>query len=167
MSAAAKVNILHNPIKVCTVEGKYTKDNHTITNQLCLENAVIANGTWDMGINCVKINSENVRTNLINSVNISSNLVRGFTHTTNGVQNFSPTIASFFLKIGGSNVNQAHALYDMSPIKWFTITNPSTFIDLKIDFWPPRSLAEQLQVTGDSDSYILNFQIDVYFIRMQ
>ena len=28
----------------------YTKDNHTITNQLCLENAVIANGTWDTGI---------------------------------------------------------------------------------------------------------------------
>ena len=36
MSAVAKFNILHNPIKVCTVEGK-TKDSHTITNQLCLE----------------------------------------------------------------------------------------------------------------------------------
>ena len=61
MSAVAKFNILHNPTKVCTVEGKCTIDKHTITSQLCMENAVIANGTWDIGINCVKINSENIK----------------------------------------------------------------------------------------------------------
>ena len=166
MSAVANVNILHNPVKVCTVEGQYTIDNYTITQQLCLENAVIANGTWDMGINCVKVHSENVKFTVMNSVNISSNLVKGFTHTDNGIQSYSPTLASFFLKVGGNSANQNHGLYDLSPIKWFTITNPSTFIELIIDFWPPKTITAQLEVDGEK-SYILNFQIDVHFVRMQ
>lgn len=100
MSVATKVELVHNPIKVCTVEGKYTNDNHKLTTRLCLENAVIANGTWDMGINCVKVYSENInKTNIMNSVNISTNLVRGFQHTNDGVQSFNPTIASFFFKL--------------------------------------------------------------------
>ena len=168
MSGVAKVNILHNPVKVCTVEGQCTVDKHTITSKLCMENAVIANGTWDMGINCIKINSQNIKkASVMNNVNISTNLVSGFHNTSNGVQSFNPTIASFLIKIGGTNVNLYHALYDMSPIKWFTINNPSTTIELKIDFWPNNTLQQQLRFAGDSDNYILNFQIDVHFVRMQ
>ena len=55
----------------------------------------------------------------------------------------------------------------MSPIKWFTINNPSTTIELTIDFWPKNALQQQLRFAGDSDNYILNFQIDVHFVRMQ
>ena len=55
----------------------------------------------------------------------------------------------------------------VSPIKWFTINNPSTTIELKIDFWPKNTLQQQLRVAGDTDNYILNFQIDVHFVRMQ
>ena len=168
MSVATKVELVHNPIKVCTVEGKYTNDNHKLTTRLCLENAVIANGTWDMGINCVKVYSENInKTNIMNSVNISTNLVRGFQHTNDGVQSFNPTIASFFLKVGGTNINQRHALYDLSPIKWFTITNPNTYIELNVEFWPSYTLIKQLRLGGDSSDFILNFQIDVHLIRMQ
>ena len=103
----------------------------------------------------------------MNNVNISTNLVRGFQNTTNGVRSYNPTIASFLIKIGGANVNLYHALYDMSPIKWFTINNPSTTIELTIDFWPKNALQQQLRFAGDSDNYILNFQIDVHFVRMQ
>ena len=167
MSKATQVEVVHNPIKVCTVEGKYTNDNHKLTNRLCLENAVIADGTWDLAINCVKVYSENIKTNIMNSVNISTNLVRGYRHTDHGVQSFNPTVASFFLKVGGSSINSRHALYDLSPIKWFTITNPNTYIELNVEFWPSYTLKQQLRLGGDLTDFILNFQIDVHLLRIQ
>ncbi len=167
MSVASKVELVHNPIKVCTVEGKYTNDNHKLTTRLCLENAVIANGTWDLGVNCVKIYSENIKTTIMNNVNISTNLVRGYQHTDHGVQSFNPTVASFLLKVGGSSINQRHAFYDLSPIKWFTITSPNTYIELNVEFWPSYTLHRQLRLAGDLTDFILNFQIDVHLMRMQ
>lgn len=173
MSKATQVEVVHNPIKVCTVEGKYTNDNHKLTTRLCLENAVIADGTWDLAINCVKVYSENIiKTNIMNSVNISTNLVRGYQNTDHGVQSFNPTVASFFLKVGGNSINQRHALYDLSPIKWFTITNPNTYIELNVEFWPSYTLKQQLRLGGDLTGpdlpdFILNFQIDVHLLRIQ
>ena len=92
----SRVNVLHNPTKVVTVQGKYTNYKNILTTELCLENANISNGTWDLGINCVKVYAENIaKTNIVNSVNISSNLITGYQHTQNGVQSYNPTIASF------------------------------------------------------------------------
>ena len=164
----SRVNVLHNPTKVVTVQGKYTNYKNILTTELCLENANISNGTWDLGINCVKVYAENIaKTNIVNSVNISSNLITGYQHTQNGVQSYNPTIASFFLKIGGSNLNQRHAFYDLSPIKWFTITTPSNFVDLIVDFWPNYTLKNQLRATRDTVDYSLEFQIDLHLMRLQ
>ena len=163
-----KVNVLHNPTKVVTVQGKYTNSNNVIRAELCLENANISNGTWDLGINCVKAHSENItKTNIMNSVNLSANVITGYQHTKIGVQCYNPTIGSFFLKIRGSSLNQRHAFYDLSPIKWFTITTPSNFIEIAIDFWPKYTLIKQLRATRDSEDFAIEFQIDIHLIRLQ
>lgn len=162
------VSVLHNPIKVCTVEAKYTNTNNILTSEVCLENANIYSGSWDLGINCVKVYTDNItKTTIAHSVNISTNLVTGYKHTSNGVQSYNPTVASFFLKVGGTSLNQRHAFYDLSPIKWFTITTPSNFIELKIDFWPRTTLVKQLRAAGDVEDISLNYQIDVHLIRLQ
>jgi hypothetical protein len=162
------VYVLNNPVKVITVEGIYTNTNKTLSVELCSENANIFSGTWNVGINCVKVCSKNiVKTTIYNSVNISTNLVKGYQHTKNGVQSFNPTLGSFFLKIGGSSLNQHHAFYDLSPIKWFTITTPNNNIDLKIDFWPEYTLVKQLRAFRDGEDYSLNFQIDLHLYRLQ
>jgi hypothetical protein len=64
------------------------------------------------------------------------------------------------LEIGGSNPNQHHAFYDLSPIKWFQLSAPNNMIDLKVEFWPKYTLKEQLRAFGNPDDCILNFQID-------
>ena len=162
------VYVLNNPVKVITVEGNYTNSNQTISVELCSENANIFSGTWNLGINCVKVCSKKiVRTTINNSVNISTNLVKGYQHTENGVQSYNPTIGSFFLKIGGSSLNQHHAFYDLSPIKWFTVTTPNNTIDLMINFWPEYTLIKQLRSVGDSENYSLKFQIDMHLYRLQ
>ena len=52
------VYVLNNPVKVITVEGIYTNTNKTLSVELCSENANIFSGTWNVGINCVKVCSK-------------------------------------------------------------------------------------------------------------
>lgn len=161
------VYVLQNPIKVITVEGKFTSKITILSVDHCLENANIYSGNWNVGINCVKVHCENINSPICHSVNISTNIVKGYEHTRSGIHNHSPTIGSFYLKIGGPTLTDHHAFHDLSPIKWFPLTNPSNTITLKINFWPEYELIKQLQQNGDTDDFILNFQIDMHLYRLQ
>jgi hypothetical protein len=112
MSEGKNVHILSNPVKIITVEGKYTNNKKTISVELCPGDANIFVGTWNVGINCVKIHLENITKGAIfNSVNISTNLVKAYHNTSHGVQNYNLTIGCFFWKL--ADLTQTNTMHFM------------------------------------------------------
>ena len=109
-------------------------------------------------------------------MNISTNLVKGYKQTDRGVQSYNPTIASFFLQVEGEPLTAHywltphHALYDLSPIKWFQITDPNNVLKLNVNFWPKYTVPKQLRWVediSDANDFVLNFQIDLHLVKLQ